>query len=106
MSKDATIHLRIEFSPNGQNLNEKPVIRQKIVRWKENEKFKMGELFKLVDEKVHRELDNRMISYFSNTQKVNIYIGNYYKESQRWSSDIRDAKEINVEYNEIVGKAK
>lgn len=52
-----------------------------------------GELIGQFDEKMKKELDNRMVSYYNFKQKCFVYVGNYWIEKPHHTHrDISDAK--------------
>ena len=68
------------------------------------EDVRLSEIFSQLDEKVRRELDNRMCSYYNKTMQTFIYVGNFWLERPAHLHDIPDArnhmlhlKDVNLE---------
>ncbi|CDW90039.1 p21-activated protein kinase-interacting protein 1-like [Stylonychia lemnae] len=57
------------------------------------------------NDKTKRELDNRMVSYFSDLYKCFIYIGNYWVDRpQTAHKDIQEAKNITLKVKELISQ--
>jgi hypothetical protein len=70
----------------------------------ENEEdVRLHELFQQFDDKLRRDLDNRMVSYFNTTHNVFIYVGNYWMERPvNAHKDIQEAKNHVVRVKQLI----
>ncbi len=74
--------VHIKILPNGQGgKQDKDKDYYKYVEFDDREEeVSLSDLLKQFDDKLKKELDNRMVSYFNTTHKVFIYVGNYWFE--------------------------
>ena len=88
------IKVQIQILSNGLGKSDKSKEISKQIDIDENrDSVTFGEIISQFDEKLKRELDNRMVSYFHHASKVFIYIGNFWIERPpNTHKDVQDAK--------------
>jgi hypothetical protein len=66
--------------------------------------IRLGDIISQFDEKLKKELENRMVSFLSNSMKSCIYVGNFWIERPALiHKDISDAKLYQAKVQDILG---